>query len=311
MPVFDASLTTAEWRTRREEYRERARPRVADRLRRSSRQQAHPVYDFLFEYYSFRPSYLMRWSPGPGVRLEGASRDDLDWQSWFRPCPGGHVLPGRAFPARRAHFLAWAIAYLESTGNREPYFGCFGLHEWAMVYREPDVRHRRIPLRLTRDETDAVVEASVLCCTHYDAYRFFSPDAAPRNRLRLDRASTPEHDQPGCVHVTMDLYKWAYAIAPYIASELVADAFELAVAARELDMRASPYDLRGLGFEPIAIETRAGRDAYVEGQRELYRRAVAVRRRVLDAYRRLASFVADHEEGRLAKSAEKNPIASS
>jgi hypothetical protein len=52
-------------------------------------------------------------------------------------------------------------------------------------------------------------------------------------------------------------------------------------------MRASPYDLRGLGFPPIAIETRAGREEYVEHQRRLAARARPVRERVLGVYRRL------------------------
>ena len=249
--MFDRTLPSDEWRARREAYRARVRPWAEDRVRRVSRQRKHPVYDFLFEYYAYRPSYLLRWSPGVGVRLEGASADDLDWRPWFRPCDGGWVLPAAEFPRRRLPFLRWAIDYLETTGEREPSFGCFGLHEWAMVYREEQVRHGRVPLRLSRAETDAVVETAALRCTHYDAFRFFTPAAVPLNRVTLRREVTAEHDQPGCLHVTMDLYKWAFVIAPYSAAEVVADAFELAVATRELDMRASPYDLTEFGFAPI------------------------------------------------------------
>jgi len=36
---------------------------------------------------------------------------------------------------------------------------------------------------------------------------------------------------------------------------LIAEVFELALAAREMDMRSSPYDLVGLGSPPIQIET--------------------------------------------------------
>ena len=32
----------------------------------------HPVHDFLFTYYSFRPAQLRRWSPGYGVVLADA-----------------------------------------------------------------------------------------------------------------------------------------------------------------------------------------------------------------------------------------------
>jgi hypothetical protein len=290
--VFDRSLTADEWRARREAYRARVRPSVEDRVHRVSRQRKHPAHDFLFEYYAYRPSYLLRWSPGVGVRLEGASGDDLDWQQWFRPCDGGWVLPASEFPRRRQPFLRWAIDYLETTGGREPSLGCFGLHEWAMVYREGRVRHGQVPLRLSRTETDAVVETAALRCTHYDAFRFFTSAAVPLNRVSLSREATTDHDQPGCLHVTMDLYKWAFVIAPYSTAEVVADTFELAVATRELDMRASPYDLTGFGFTPIPIETREGREEYVEAQRELHQRAKPVREAVLAAYRRLLELTA-------------------
>ena len=50
----------------------------------------------------------------------------------------------------------------------------------------------------------------------------------------------------------MDLYKHAFRLTPMIASDLVADCFELARDIRVLDMRAAPYDLADLGFEPVA-----------------------------------------------------------
>lgn len=66
--------------------------------------------------------------------------------------------------------------------------------------------------------------------------------------------------------------RWAIKIFPFIPSELLADALELAIQAREVDMRASPYDLSMLremkrfqdaereygafNLEPIKIETR-------------------------------------------------------
>ena len=89
------------------------------------------------------------------------------------------------------------------------------------------------------------------------------------------------------VHANMDLYRFAYKIAPFCPSEVVADAFDVARAAREVDMRASPYDLTAYGFAPVKIETRTGREEYIELQRDLAARAAPVRERVLDVYRRL------------------------
>jgi hypothetical protein len=156
-----------------------------------------------------------------------------------------------------------------------------------MVYRDPAVRHPYVPLRLSRAETDAVVESQPLRCSHYDAFRFFTTDAAPLNRWELTRATTPDHDQGGCIHANMDLYKFAYKVAPFCPSEVVADAFDVAREAREIDMRASPYDLRAYGFAPVEIETRRGREEYVELQRGVAERARPVRERLRDVYARL------------------------
>lgn len=279
-------LAEFDWRSRREAHRQRVGPLAEDRVARSGRK--HPVYDFLFEYYSYRPAHLVRWSPGVSVVLEGATIADAEWPHLFRECDGGIVLRADDFPEKRRSYLHWAIDYLHATGDREPQFGCFGLHEWAMVYRTTDVRHARVPLRIAAEE---VVESMPLRCTHYDAFRFFTPAAVPRNRVQLSREVTTDHDQPGCVHVTMDLYKFAYKLAPWVTSEVVAEAFELAAAARELDMRASPYDLSEFGFSPIRIETKEGREEYVREQRELTRRAEPVRARVLAGYLRVAEQV--------------------
>ena len=75
----------------------------------------------------------------------------------------------------------------------------------------------------------------------------------------------------------MDLYKWLGKLGPLTDSELLMDCLELAAAARELDMRASPYDLTGYGLEPIPIEEPAGRAEYVRCQRVVYERAAPLR----------------------------------
>jgi hypothetical protein len=83
------------------------------------------------------------------------------------------------------------------------------------------------------------------------------------------------------------LYKWSYKLSPLIESDIVMDAFELAYDARELDMRASPYDLTALGFQPVRIETPSGRAEYVRRQALLAERAAVVRQALLDWCQRL------------------------
>lgn len=281
------SLTMPQWRAAKRRHEERVGPFARERLARTGRK--HPVYDFLFEYYSYRAGHLLRWSPGIDVRLEGATSGDTPWPQLFEFDERGAILIGRTFPLHRREQLDWAMAYHTAIRDREPQFNCFGLHEWAMVYQTADVRHSRVPLRLTSEQTDSQVSAAGVRCTHFDAQRFFTPSALPLNKWELTRSNSPEHDQPGCVHVNMDLYKFAFKFAPFTSSELLADAFELAVAARELDMRASPYDLTEFGFDPIAIETRAGREEYVDGQREIHRRGRPVREKLLSELGRIRS----------------------
>jgi hypothetical protein len=277
-------LTESEWRDRAARHRGRLAPFAEERVARSAQKKKHPVRDFLFEYYSYRPAQLLRWTPGPDVLLEGARPSDLPWNE-FTSVADGLILGFDSFPGHRLRSIRWALQYLEGIAERAPLFGCFGLHEWAMVYRTPEVRHARTPLRLTPERIAAVVEAEQLCCTHFDAFRFFSPAAVARNRQQLSRVVMDRFDQRGCVHVTMDLYRYAYKIAPWVGGELIADAFELACQSRELDMRASPYDLTAYGVEPIPIETAEGKDVYVRGQRELAEKAVPIRERLIAAYR--------------------------
>ncbi|MBB5804679.1 hypothetical protein F4560_004447 [Saccharothrix ecbatanensis] len=88
----------------------------------------------------------------------------------------------------------------------------------------------------------------------------------------------------------MDLFKWAYKLDPATPSELVADCFELALRIRELDMRASPYDLSELGYRPVPIETVDGRAEYVRQQSAFAEAAAPLRARLIDLTRVLSHF---------------------
>ena len=87
----------------------------------------------------------------------------------------------------------------------------------------------------------------------------------------------------------MDLYKWAYKLIPAVPSDLVADCFELAREVRELDMRASPYDLTELGYEPVRIETPEGKAEYARRQRGFAERGQALRQELLAAVKAMGS----------------------
>lgn len=281
------TLSASEWQARQAAHAARFRPTLDLHLSRRSRGQSHPVYDFMFDYYPFRMKHLLRWTPGADVVLEGAVESDLEWEGSFAEVGEGIGLASSSFPIRRKQFLSWAAQYLRAVSERQPMFSCFGLHEWAMVYRSEEVRHEKVPLRLSPDDIAEVVHASGLRCTHFDAFRFFTPAAVPLNRHELTRDNVMAFDQPGCLHANMDIYRFAFKIAPYVSSELLGDAFELACENRELDMRASPYDLSAYGFEAVMIETKSGREAYVQRQREIYEKSNPLRIRLAGVYERL------------------------
>jgi hypothetical protein len=241
------------------------------------------VYDFVFHYYAFRPSWLRRWHPGPEVVLAGAgAREFLRWSEYAESDAGVAVVPA-ALPGHRREFVIWLRGLLGAMQTRPAFFGCFGLHEWAMVYRQTpeEVRHNAWPLRYSPEALAQIVESSAITCSHFDAFRFFTGPARPLNRLQPARADAAQLEQRGCLHANMDLYKWAFKLAPFTPGELVADCFELACAIREVDMRASPYDIRALGFAPIPIETPAGRAEYEACQRAFTARGEPLRARLI------------------------------
>jgi hypothetical protein len=276
-------LAEPDWRARQQAHDARIRAWTDAHQTRAARGESHPVHDFLFSYYAFRVAWLRRWHPGPDIALAGdAAREFLRWPE-YRETAEGVILDCNALPAHRREFVAWLRNLLGAMQARPPFFGCHGLHEWAMVYRQTpgEVRHNAHPLRFAPDELARIVESSPVCCSHFDAFRFFTAPAAPLNKLSPTRATTPQLEQRGCLHANMDLYKWAFKLAPFTPSELIADCFALARDIREVDMRASPYDLRALGFAPIAIETPAGRAEYEQHQRAFATRGEPLRARLI------------------------------
>lgn len=252
-------------------HRERLLPYVEPHLARRRAGIKHPVHDFMFSYYAHRPAQLLAWHPGEAA-----------------PGESDRVL------------VATLLRLLRATVARPAHLGCFGMHEWAMVYRatlpgQAGTRHPQ-PLRLGVAGTDAVVESHRIACSHFDAYRFFTPAARPLNALRPAADDRHAFEQPGCLHGNMDLYKHAFRLGPLICSDLVADAFELAWEIRIMDMQAAPYDLSGVRLDPtgeawtpIRVETPEGKRTYAALQRQLAERAAPIRSRLIAECERLLS----------------------
>ncbi|MCD2497257.1 3-methyladenine DNA glycosylase [Microbacterium nymphoidis] len=271
-------LPRAQWRELQEAHVSRADQLTAAHRERAARREKHPVWDFLFTYYSYKPSVMRRWHPGAGAILEDAADSPHASWRWYAPTRNGHDLgvDVESFWRDRGESAQQVLDLLSATSTRPARFGCFGMHEWAMVYRQREHRHD-VPLRLGQTGTDAVVEAHELRCTHFDAFRFFTPEAEPRNEQLLTRASQPLTEQPGCLHAGMDLYKWALKLGPLVPGPILLDSFELARDIRELDMRASPYDLAAWGFPAVPVETPEGKADYVRQQRAFAERGQRLR----------------------------------
>ncbi len=283
-------LPAVEWRARARDHHERLDRLVGPYLQRRAAGTTHPVIDFLFTYYGNKPSQLRRWHPGYGIGM--ADAHDYAGARGYHRVGDAVFTADPAYLAKRRDTIAFVARLLSATAARPAQLSCFGLHEWAMVYRTDEVRHQQVPLRLGHAGTDAVVESMSLRCTHFDAFRFFTPEAVGRNAEPLTRADQVLREQPGCLHANMDLYKWGFKLAPLISSELLLDCFELACTARELDMRASPYDLRELGYEPVRIETPPGRAEYVRAQAAITESAEVLRDRLRLACTELSAILA-------------------
>ncbi len=282
----DLVLDEPTWSARRASHEARVDAWVQPHLARRAAGVAHPVEDFLFGYYAQRPAALRHWHPGFGTGLaDGASYAGLKGYE----VRAGVASVTREHLASQRVLLTTLHRLLRATAARPAQLGCFGMHEWAMVYRLPqdDVRHASWPLRLGGGGTDEVVESHRISCTHFDAFRFFTDDARPRNTLQPTSDDRPEFEQPGCLHAGMDLYKHAYRLSPLVCSDLVADCFELARDIRVLDMRASPYDLSGLGYEPVRVETASGKVEYAAAQRGFAERGAPLRARLVEECERL------------------------
>lgn len=283
-----------EWTARKQHHEKRISDLIDDYLHRRQHQQKDPVVDFLFEYYAFRPSHLKRWTPGFGVFLEKATRSDSIEVSELKFTPRGTLLNPKLLPENRFSAIQWTLHMLKNTAKKKPSFGCFGMHEWAMVYKlEPSqVRHSYLPLRMEKEDLAEFVESRPLVCTHFDAFRFFTKPAQPMNKYELSREQFAENEQAGCIHTNMDLYKWAFKLYPWISSETIRQAFELALEARYIDMQASPYDLTDYGLQPIKIETEEGRLEYSRKQRHLYEQSRPIRKQLIREYERIQNFMA-------------------
>jgi hypothetical protein len=273
-----SELLAAEiWHGLREDHQAKVLPWITPRLERRSRHESHPVDDFLFEYYPISTNKLLNWHPGFGFALEATETESEEFPSGSYEFANNIIQIRPEWLAKNQEAVTSLTDFLAKTQGRSIRSGCFGLHEWAMVLGTEDVRHEKWPLRLSQEEIRATIDEVGLRCTHFDAFRFFTPIAALLNPLQLTRIDQYDVEQPGCLHANMDLYKHAQRFAPIVGSEIVRSAFALAKDIRTVDMQTAPYDLLDLGVIPIPVETPEGRSKFAELQLGFAQRAQTLR----------------------------------
>src|SRR6185503_15007555 len=162
-------LASAEWQERRRAHQARVSTWTAPHKARARRGEKHPVYDFLFSYYTYRPGWLLRWHPGYRVRLTGEGSEEFAAWRGYHAAQQGVGLDHSYWATERRQFVSWLRGLLSAMQNRQPFFSCFGVHEWAMVYQQsPDqIRHNAYPLRFPTEEIARIVESNGACCTHF------------------------------------------------------------------------------------------------------------------------------------------------
>lgn len=130
-------LDEADWTAREAAHQHRVDRFVAPHQERAQRGESHPVWDFLFTYYSLRPRQLRRWHPGFGFGLRGRAAERFLTRSGYRAAGPAVSVSAELLESRR-DTVTFIADLLARTTDRPARFNCFGLHEWAMVYRSPE-----------------------------------------------------------------------------------------------------------------------------------------------------------------------------
>ena len=104
----------------------------------------HPIYNFLHTYYRYSAESLMRYSPGPGVRLldtDMTSNSGLLHSVLLLLCCGRSV-----HRQDKLNSLRQPRDFM-NTIDKQPVFSCYGLHEWAMLYKGHEKHQKQLDLR--------------------------------------------------------------------------------------------------------------------------------------------------------------------
>ena len=166
------------WRPMAEAHRERIKTLAGGSLQPGDLDRNHPIFNFLFQYYFWKPTQVAQFSPGPGVLLQGVTEADLArhflhqgiLMPKYEPAADAYGFDTAALSVK-PKVLKSLLANRElllATSLRPPILNCFGLHEWAMLYTPPApdggsptpaTRHQALPLRVSQATINDLVES--------------------------------------------------------------------------------------------------------------------------------------------------------
>ncbi len=323
-PITQKTLSRQEWLSRTHQYQHDLHNLIYPKNLKTGKitqhdTHQHPIYNFLHRYYRYSVEYISKYSAGINHLLEDVQPTDLQNEHLhteflipYESSDQNHLytldqdriklqLNQNKGKYRHANIIQ-NYQTLLTTLRKPPFYGCFGYHEWAMLYSgrsqpRPKPHQPQLPLRVSQEIIDTIVETpGNLKCTHYDAWRFFQKESQAWNIYpSLNRLDQSKIEQPGCIHANMDLFKYAYQLYPFISSELLLKSLEIAIMARKIDVRASPYDCSAYlseeegeeGRSPICVETSEGRKEYIEYQERLVEKAIPIRKEICNIYEQI------------------------
>src|SRR5690625_5841283 len=102
------------WTGMQESHQQRLKSLIEPYLEKRSRRARDPVLDFLFEYYTFRPTHLYRWSPGIGVGLECNDSNQLPGIRELTLLEGVAWLDMDLFTNKRARLIIWILMVIHT-----------------------------------------------------------------------------------------------------------------------------------------------------------------------------------------------------
>jgi hypothetical protein len=119
----------------------------------------HPIFNFLHKYYSYSAESLKQYSPGMACLLTETNVKDFEERvlhSRFAIIEEDRSVQYQVIDIRdfrgqqKIKNIRRNRELLKNTMGRNPVFSCYGLHEWAMLYKGNTKHQHELDLRVSQ-----------------------------------------------------------------------------------------------------------------------------------------------------------------